>query len=103
VAGNQNVKNHNLLLLALSFTGLLTASTAQAQYAANPIICADVPDPAVIRVGDTWYTSSTTMHMSPGLPIMKSTNLVNWQLVGYACDTLADFDFFRITDKITRP
>ena len=40
--------------------------------AANPIIWADVPDPAIIRVGDTYYMSSTTMHMSPGLPIMKS-------------------------------
>ena len=32
------------------------------------------------------------MHMSPGLPIMKSKDLVNWQLVGYAYDTLGDDD-----------
>ena len=37
----------------------------------NPVIWADVPDPAVIRVGETYYMSSTTMHMSPGLPIMS--------------------------------
>lgn len=30
------------------------------------------------------------MHMSPGLPIMRSADLVNWRLVGYAYDTLAD-------------
>jgi beta-xylosidase len=58
----------------------------------NPIIWADVPDVAVIRVGDTYYMSSTTMHMSPGLPIMKSRDLVNWQLVSYAYDTLGDND-----------
>jgi beta-xylosidase len=60
--------------------------------AKNPIIWADVPDPAVIRVNDTYYMSSTTMHMSPGLPIMKSPDLVNWQLIGYAYDTLGDND-----------
>jgi len=36
--------------------------------------------------------SSTTMHLSPGLPIMKSKDLVNWQLVGYAYSTLGDND-----------
>jgi len=60
--------------------------------ARNPIIWADVPDVSVIRVGDTYYMSSTTMHMSPGLPIMKSHDLVNWTLVGYAYDTLVDND-----------
>ena len=59
---------------------------------ANPIIWADVPDVAVIRVGDNYYMSSTTMHMSPGLPIMKSRDLVNWKMVGYAYDTLGDND-----------
>src|SRR5262245_21114844 len=60
--------------------------------ALNPIIWADIPDPAVIRFNDTYYMSSTTMHMSPGLPIMKSTDLVNWKLIGYAYDTLGDND-----------
>ncbi len=58
----------------------------------NPIIWADVPDCAVIRVGDTYYMSSTTMHLSPGLPIMKSKDLVNWRIVSYAYDTLGDND-----------
>ena len=60
--------------------------------ARNPIIHADVPDMAMIRVGSSYYMSSTTMHMSPGLPIMKSTDLVNWQLVSYAYDVLDDID-----------
>lgn len=70
---------------------LLSAAQA-AEQAHNPIIHADVPDIAMIRVGDTYYMSSTTMHMSPGLPIMKSKDLVNWELVSYAYDTLADND-----------
>lgn len=65
---------------------------AQTDRVKNPIIFADVPDMAMVRVGSTYYMSSTTMHMSPGLPIMKSKDLSNWQLVGYAYDTLASMD-----------
>jgi Glycosyl hydrolases family 43 len=67
-------------------------SHAAPNMATNPIIWADVPDPAVIRVNDTYYMSSTTMHMSPRLPIMKSPDLVNWQMIGYAYETLGDND-----------
>ena len=60
--------------------------------AQNPVIFADVPDMSMIRVGDTYYMSSTTMHMSPGVPIMKSKDLVNWKLVNYAYDRLGEVD-----------
>ena len=62
------------------------------QQAQNPVIFADVPDMSMIRVGDTYYMSSTTMHMAPGVPIMKSTDLVNWQIVNYAYEILGDVD-----------
>lgn len=83
--------------LALSLATCAIAKTMEhseeaRDAARNPILWADVPDPAVIRVNDTYYMSSTTMHMSPGLPIMKSRDLVNWQIVGYAYDTLGDRD-----------
>jgi beta-xylosidase len=85
-------QNLNLLVL------VLMAFLANAQSAQNPIVFADVPDVAMIRVGRTYYMSSTTMHMSPGLPIMKSTDLVNWQLVSYAYDTLANVDELSLTN-----
>lgn len=56
--------------------------------ARNPIIWADVPDPSVIRVGDVYYMTSTTMHMNPGVPIMKSRDLVTWEIVNYVYDVL---------------
>lgn len=62
----------------------------------NPIIWADVPDMSIIRVGDTYYMSSTTMHMSPGLPIMKSKNLVDWKMASYAYDILGTIDEFEL-------
>lgn len=58
----------------------------------NPIIWSDVPDPSVIRVEDTFYMSSTTMHLNPGVPIMKSMDLVNWEIINYVYDTLEDND-----------
>ena len=76
----------------LSLCVATTFSTLAFAQAENPIICADVPDPSMIRVGDTYYMSSTTMHMSPGLPIMKSKDLVNWEMLNYAYDTLGDND-----------
>ena len=79
------------IVLATSFATAIHGQVAPA-LAENPVIWADVPDPAVIRVNETYYMSSTTMHMSPGLPIMKSPNLIDWQLIGYAYDTLGDND-----------
>ncbi|MFC5409250.1 glycoside hydrolase 43 family protein [Larkinella bovis] len=75
-----------------------TVFALNAQTARNPILFADVPDMALIRVGKTYYMSSTTMHLSPGLPLMKSNDLVNWQLIGYAYDTLANVDALNLTN-----
>ena len=73
---------------------LLTMS-ASASYADdgpihNPMLWADVPDPDIIRVGDTFYLVSTTMHLMPGAPVMKSKDLKNWETVGYIFDRLTD-------------
>ena len=56
----------------------------------NPMLWADVPDPDVIRVGDTFYLVSTTMHLMPGAPVMASKDLKNWETVGYIFDKLTD-------------
>ena len=56
----------------------------------NPMLWADVPDPDIIRVGDTYYLVSTTMHLMPGAPIMRSKDLMNWETVGYIFDKLTD-------------
>lgn len=81
-----------LVLLVLTQSSFTMHLFAQDNRARNPVIFADVPDMSMIRVGDTYYMSSTTMHMSPGVPIMKSRDLVNWQLIGYAYDTLGSVE-----------
>jgi len=86
------MKNLYVGLMVLFATSMNIIVSAQVNSALNPIIFADVPDMSMVRVGDTYYMSSTTMHMSPGVPVMKSKDLVNWQIVSYAYDTLGNVD-----------
>jgi beta-xylosidase len=85
--------------LAVLFAASINITVlSQVNPAQNPIIFADVPDMSIVRVGDTYYMSSTTMHMAPGVPIMKSKDLVNWQIVNYAYNILADVDALNLTN-----
>lgn len=61
----------------------------------NPVIPSDFPDPDVIRVGDTYYMVNTTMFTFPGVPILKSKDLVNWQ---YCANAVQRFDFGKCYD-----
>ena len=54
----------------------------------NPLFADEFSDPDVIRVGDDYYMTGTTMHVMPGLPVLHSKDLVNWRLLGYAFDRL---------------
>jgi len=77
-----------MLLSMLCITGM--AQTFSPERIKNPMLWADVPDPDVIRVGDTFYLVSTTMHLMPGAPVMASKDLKNWETVGYIFDKLTD-------------
>ena len=71
----------------------VTTSTAKDDGTfTNPVIYSDVPDVDVIRVGDAYYMSSTTMHLSPGCPIMRSYDLVNWEIINYVYDVIDNSD-----------
>lgn len=50
----------------------------------NPILYADYSDPDVCRVGEDYYMTSSSFNCSPGLQILHSRDLVNWQIVGAA-------------------
>ncbi len=62
----------------------------------NPVLFADFPDPSVIRVGSDFYMVSTTMHMVPGAPVMKSKDLVNWELINYLFDEYDDSEAYNL-------
>lgn len=87
------MRYYRFFLIAL-YTFLQVVANGQ-----NPIIFADVPDMSMVRVGDTYYMSSTTMHMNPGVPIMQSKDLVNWQIVNYAYQELDSIDALTLTNN----
>ncbi len=54
----------------------------------NPLFYDEFSDPDIIRVGDDYYMTGTTMHTMPGLPLLRSRDLVNWELMSYALSEL---------------
>ncbi|MFI0242310.1 glycoside hydrolase 43 family protein [Streptomyces sp. NPDC016845] len=64
-----------------------SAALAPAAYA-NPVIWQDFADIDIIRVGDTYYCSASTMHYSPGAPVLRSYNLVDWEFAGHSVPVL---------------
>ncbi len=73
-----------LAAIALAFAA--TVSSAAADM--NPVLWSDVPDISIVRHGDTYYMTSTTMHFNPGIPVMTSKDLVNWKIASYCYQTI---------------
>ena len=78
------------IAMMLCVSAGLKAQNPSESMIQNPMLWSDVPDPDVIRVGDTFYMVSTTMHLMPGAPIMASKDLKNWETIGYIFDKLTD-------------
>jgi alpha-N-arabinofuranosidase len=72
------------MLSALAVVGCATATAAV--RVANPILPGFHPDPSICRVGNDFYLCTSSFTWYPGLPIMHSTDLVHWELVGHAID-----------------
>ena len=81
------MKKHFFSFLAVL---LLCVNVVAQSTFRNPVINADVPDVSVCKVADTYYMVSTTMHLMPGAPIMKSKDMVNWEVVSYVFDRIDD-------------
>jgi xylan 1,4-beta-xylosidase len=64
----------------------------------NPLFYEEFSDPDMIRVGDDFYLTGTTMHSMPGLPILHSKDLVNWRFVAYAMQKLDLGPAYRLED-----
>jgi beta-xylosidase len=60
----------------------------------NPVLNADYSDPDVCRVEENYYMVSSSFEYVPGLPILHSNDLVNWQLIGHALKRQPPFDVF---------
>jgi len=61
----------------------------------NPILHADYSDPDVLRIADDYYLTASSFNASPGLPILHSKDLVNWELIGHAFAAQPPLDVYR--------
>lgn len=76
-----------VLLAGSSFAATWTADNGNGTYT-NPLFYDEFSDPDLIRVGEDYYLTGTTMHAQPGLPVLHSRDLVNWKFLGYVFDRL---------------
>lgn len=60
----------------------------------NPVINADYSDPDVCVVGDDFYMTASSFNCIPGLPILHSKDLVNWEIINYALEKQYPEDFY---------
>ena len=96
-------------LIVLLFMGLLGATPhlLYAQYHSqvwnpdngngtytNPVLYADYSDPDVVAVGDDYYLTASSFNSIPGLPILHSRDLVNWEIIGHALQEQEPKEFF---------
>ncbi len=54
----------------------------------NPVIHADYSDPDVVRVGADYFMVSSSFAQTPGLPVLRSSDCVNWTIIGHIADNL---------------
>ncbi|MBI1226979.1 MAG: family 43 glycosylhydrolase [Bacteroidetes bacterium] len=94
------------LLLFLALQGIAQTTSPGTWMAdngngtfSNPLFYEEFSDPDMIRVGDDYYLTGTTMHTMPGLPILHSKDLVNWELLTYAVHRLDIGPQARLEDK----
>ncbi|MBL8206444.1 MAG: glycoside hydrolase 43 family protein [Blastocatellia bacterium] len=107
------LKKTSVVCVCLALVFLLVGTTANSQTSdrkktwtadngngtfTNPLFYEEFSDPDMIRVGEYFYLTGTTMHSMPGLPILRSRDLVNWQFVAYAMDKLDLGPAFRLEE-----
>ena len=89
-----NHKGKHILSILIAFAAVQTGLSAQqissswnpdkGTHYVNPVLNADYSDPDVCRVGDDFYMTSSSFACFPGLQILHSTDLVNWEIIGAA-------------------
>lgn len=60
----------------------------------NPVIHADYSDPDICAVGNDFYMTASSFACTPGLPILHSTDLVNWKIINHALKKLVPEEYF---------
>ncbi|MDP4291583.1 MAG: glycoside hydrolase 43 family protein [Bacteroidota bacterium] len=93
-ASSQNVKQLSLSKANTPLSKVWVADNGDGTYK-NPIIHSDYSDPDVIRVEDDFYLVASSFNCVPGIPILHSKDLVNWELIGHVFAKQPPFDLFK--------
>jgi beta-xylosidase len=95
--------------MASGATPRVAASRTALPNYSNPILYADYSDPDIIRVGHDYYMVASSFHFSPGIPILRSRDLVHWTIVGHVLPRLPfapEYDMpgpHTLTDATSKP
>lgn len=106
---NMPVRLFNFLLLGYIFAfvcacspiqrhALLSSDNGDGTYT-NPVICADYPDLDIIRVENDYYMISSSFLSMPGIPICHSKDLINWEIIGHAYDSITFRPQYRMENE----
>ncbi len=82
-----------VMMVIVLFRPLICKGGTAMQYR-NPILKGDYSDPDIVRVGHEFYMISSSFTYIPGIPVLRSADLVHWTLIGYAAARLP-FDRYR--------
>lgn len=82
-----------LMAAAASAQTVWTPDLGNGKYK-NPVLYADYSDPDLIRVGDDYWLTASSFNCVPGLPILHSTDLVNWEIVNHVFVNQPPYDKF---------
>ena len=87
------IKNSLIVMINSKFIILLiiyiySVNQSFGQSFSNPILPGGYPDPSICRVGDNFIMVNSSFEYFPALPIHKSKDLVNWELVGHGLNRL---------------
>ena len=75
-------------------TGNTLKTERQSVIYTNPVLHSDYSDPDVIRVKDAFYMVASSFNCVPGIPVLRSCNLVSWELTGYALQRLQPEQYY---------
>lgn len=82
------IERPNMFGGALLFVALAASALASVLSSFQAVLWEDLPDLDVFRVGNDFYYSASTMHYSPGAPLLHSKDLINWEYVSHSVPDL---------------
>lgn len=84
---NSTIWHMKKFLIIGFFWAALALSGVYAQTFTNPVLAGDHPDPTIVRDGEDYYMTHSSMEYQPGLTVWHSRDLVNWEPISYGLKT----------------